>query len=383
MNDREIIEKYRGNLAWIESIYHQLRKYPESVSQGSHIASIITKNLPNFFVTSLIGGDGVAAVLHNRKGPTVTLRVIMDDLHTPTLLGTATLLLAARDHWTGTLVCIFQPGGFNTGHGARAMIADGLWDPEKHNIPVPTIILGQQIRAMETGIVALRPGTVVAAVDAYKIRIFGKGGHGARPDRCIDPILTAANIVTRLQTVVSREAKPGQLAVISCGSIHGGDTAHIIPDHVDLQVTARACSTEVQKRLLAGIDAIVRGECATSGARQEPTFTLVGHAAAIFNAEKPYHTLHKAFQAYFPGEVVRGHAIGVSEDFSLLADECKTPYAFWHVGLVKTEEQTQAEKGVQSPGPGDDSPEFAIQPTMKIAIDAFALAALAFLEKRV
>lgn len=86
--------------------------------------------------------------------------------------------------------------------------------------------------------VALRAGPILAAVDSFEIRIFGKGGHGARPDLCIDPIVTAVHIITRLQTVVSREVRPGELAVISCGSIHGGIAANIIPDYVDLKLSA-------------------------------------------------------------------------------------------------------------------------------------------------
>ncbi|MCJ1248736.1 hypothetical protein MMC30_005955 [Trapelia coarctata] len=262
------------------------------------------------------------------------------------------------------------------------MVVDGIWDPMKLATPIPTIVLGYAFRPLESGSVALRSGPVVAAVDSWQIRIVGKGGHSARPDRCIDPIAIAANIVTRLQTVAGRETKPGQLAVISCGSIHGGDTAHIIPDHVDLQITARACSVEVQDKLLTGLGSIVQGECTASGAKEQPVFTHLGHAVPIFNDQKPYRVLQKAFHGYFKGELVKAEVTSVSEDFPALAMACKTRYLFWHVGFAKTEEQLKAGKeevGLQSPGPVSNPAQFAIQPTLKTAADALALAALIFL----
>ena len=382
MNARDILDRYRGDLSVFENIYRHVREFPESLRQEARIASLVSMHLPDFLISSNIGGPGVVAVLRNSKGPTVAIRAVMDDLHLATLLATAHLLCAAGLHWSGTLVCIFQPSD-DTGSGAQAMIVDGLWDPLRHAIPIPSIVLGQQIQQMNAGRVALRPGPVFAAVDSWGVRIVGKGGHGARPDRCIDPILTAANIITRLQSVVSRESKPGQLALISCGSIHGGDSPNMIPDHVDLKFTARSCSPEVQDRLLAGIGSIVRGECTASGIEEEPIFTHLGHAPAIVNGPRQYQTLQKSFYEYFEGDLVKGEPSGVSEDFPMLAAACNARYLFWHVRYVEAEDGIKAENEettMQSPEPG--TTEFVVQPTMKTAVDAFALAALTFLEAK-
>ena len=161
------------------------------------------------------------------------------DMHTTALMDVATLLESARSHWTGTLVCLFQPNEETAG-GAQAMVDNGLYT--SHAVPVPDIVLDQHIMTIKAGTVARRSGPILAGVDSFEIRVFGKGGHGSRPDICVDPIVTASHIVTRLQTVVSREVKPGELAVISCGSFHGGSAANNIPNHVDLKLTARVYS---------------------------------------------------------------------------------------------------------------------------------------------
>lgn len=385
MDAPSIIEKHRGDLARPETIYDHIRSSPEPFERGQRAAEVVAGNLSHFKVHTKIGGFGVVAVFENGTGPTVALRAVLDELQTPALLAAAALLYSAREHWKGTLVCIFQPSEL-AGGSAQVMVVDGIWDPLKLATPLPTIILGHSFRALKSGTVALRSGPVVAAVDQTDIRIVGKGGHSARPDLCIDPIVIAASIVTRLQTIVSREAKPGQLAVISCGSIHGGDTAHIIPDHVDLQVTTRACSSEVQERLLQGIGKIVRTECTASGAQEDPVFTTIGHANPIINDQKLYRVLQKAFHPYFKGKLVKTDVSSVSEDFPMLANACKTRYLFWNVGFVQTEEQRKAgneELGIRSPGPVSNPAQFAIQATLETAIDALALAALTFLGEEV
>ena len=379
-----IIEKYCGDLTSAEAIYNHIKQTPDPFQREQRAAAIVAANLTDFQVRSNIGGYGVVAVLINGHGPTVALRVILDELHTPSLLATAALLSSAKEHWKGTLVCIFQPSE-KTGGGAQVMVVDGIWHPLRYAAPIPAIVLGYSCRSIDSGTVALRSGPVVATVDSWEIRIVGRGGHSARPDRCIDPILIAANIVTRLQTVVSREAKPGQLAVITCGSIHGGDTSYIIPDHVDLQVTVRACSFELQEKLLAGMRNIVLGECTASGVQEQPVFTRIGHAAAVVNDKKLYRVLQKPFHRYFGSKYVKADVSSVSEDLPLLAQACKADYLFWHVGYVDWQQSVGKENeeiGVQSPGPVSAPAKFDVQATVKIATDALALAFLTFLGKR-
>ena len=139
------------------------------------------------------------------------------DMHTATLVATAKLLYAARKHWSGTLICLFQPAEEIT-YGAKFMVANGLYE----KVPIPDIVLGQHIDATKAGVVALSGGPVLTAVDSFEIRIYGKSGHVSRPDLYVDPVITAAHIVVRLQSIVTKETRPEDFAVMACVSIHEG-----------------------------------------------------------------------------------------------------------------------------------------------------------------
>ena len=411
----EIIEKCRLDLQPYEAVYRNIHQNPDLSLQEAQTASVVARHLENlsFNVHPKIGGEGVVGILENGNGKTILLRADMDalpirestnldyasskttqnaegkevpvmhacghDMHTTVLLATAALLQAAKRLWKGILICLFQPNE-ETACGAQAMVEDGLYT--RHQIPIPDIILGQHIQTLKAGMIALRAGPILAAVDSFDIRIFGKGGHGSRPDLCIDPINTAGHIITRLQAIVSREIRPGELAVISCGSIHGGAAANIIPDYVDLKITARAYSPQVQKKLLEGIERVVRLECQISGVSQEPILKPIMHAPATINDQAPYEVLNEAFQAHFQDCLCKGEPKGASEDFSNLATACGAPYLFWNFGCVGAEEWAEAEKEgrtAQIPGPHTASFAPVIQPTLKTAVDSFSLAALTFL----
>ena len=408
-----IIDKCRPQLTLYENIYRDIHQNPDLSTQEARTADIVAKHLSGlaFDVQQNLGGHGVVGILQNGPGKTVLLRADMDalpisedtnfpyastkkaqnaegkevpvmhacghDMHTAVLMATAQLLRSARSRWKGTLICLFQPNE-ETACGAQAMVDDGLYK----KIPVPDIVLGQHIMTIKAGSIALRSGPILAGVDSFDIRIFGKGGHGARPDICIDPIVTAGYILTRLQTIVSREVKPGELGVVSCGSIHGGSAANIIPDHVDMKITARAYSTQVQERLLKSIERVIKAECTASGAPQEPSIKSIMHVPPTVNAEAPYHMLHGSFQRYFHDDLCEGEAKGASEDFSILATACNRPYLFWNFGCVDPEQWAEAERNgttAQIPGPHTARFAPAVQPTMRAAVDSFSLAALTFL----
>lgn len=226
----------------------------------------------------------------NAKGKEVpVMHACGHDMHTATLLATATLLHAARPLWTGTLIRLFQPDE-ETACGAQS---DGRrWVVHK----APSTDSGHSSWAAYSD---AQGRNDCASRRSYprsnglvRNTHLGKGGHGARPDLCIDPIFIASHIVTRLQTIVSREVRPGELAVISCGSIHGGVAANIIPDYVDLKLTARAYSPQVQQKLLEGVERVVRFECQTSGATEKPTLKTIMHAPVTFNDPAPYEVLN-------------------------------------------------------------------------------------------
>ena len=179
-------------------------------------------------------------------------------MHVAPLMAVAKLMAAAWEYWRGTLIVLFQPNEELAG-GAQAMVDDGLYG-EKHKIPIPDIVLGQHVLVIKAGTVELAAGPVLAAVDSLSIRIWGRGGHGTNAQKCIDPVLTAAHIVVRLQSVVRTEAAPSELAVLSVGSIRAGDASNVIPDFADIKLTIRSYLPHVHERMLATTYRIVRAE---------------------------------------------------------------------------------------------------------------------------
>jgi hippurate hydrolase len=151
-------------------------------------------------------------------------------------IGTATLMSQNRQHWHGTLIMLGQPAE-ELGVGAPAMLKDGLFT----RFPKPDFALAIHDEAtLPSGQIGYTPGYTAANSDSVDITIFGRGGHGARPQDSIDPIVIAARTIMALQTIVSRENNPLDPAVITVGSIHGGTQYNIIPDEVKLQLSVRS-----------------------------------------------------------------------------------------------------------------------------------------------
>lgn len=235
----------------LRELYRDLHAHPELSLQETRTAGIVAARLREqggWEVTEGVGGTGVVGVLRSGEGPTVLLRADMDglpvleatglpyasvargtdrdgndvpvmhacghDMHVTCLLGVTALLAAERDAWRGTVVAVFQPAE-EVGRGARDMLADGFAE----RFPKPDVCLGQHVGPFPTGVAVTRPGAVMAASDSYRVRLFGRGGHGSTPESTVDPVVLAAAVVMRLQTVVSREVGASQTAVVTVGSI--------------------------------------------------------------------------------------------------------------------------------------------------------------------
>jgi amidohydrolase len=410
----EIINRYRPDLKPFEDVYRHIHANPELSGQEVETAKIASDHLNSigFEVTTKIGGHGVAGVLRNGNGPTILLRADMDalplkeqtglpyastktihhgsetkpimhacghDSHVTTMMAATKLLTDARDHWSGTLIVIFQPAEEHL-DGAQAMLDDGLYD----KIPKPDIVLAQHVICMRAGSVNLRAGPLLTAADAFDVRVFGRGGHGSAPQTTIDPIVIGASIVTKLQSIVAREVTPGKLAVVTCGSIHAGSTSNIIPPHLDLQLNVRTFDDDVRKRVCASIHRIIKAECQAAGAVEEPMIKRTFSTPSTVNDGKTIDSLRETFGPYFGDNLVGLEPPAASEDFSLLATAAGAPYAMWMFGGVdeKTWDEAAA-KGSLHELPGNHSPFFApaIQPTLQTGIDAMALGALTFLKK--
>ena len=262
------------------------------------------------------------------------------------------------------------------------MVSDGLYDPSKHACPIPDIVLGQHVFPDRTGSVRLKPGTMMSAADSFQVTIFGSGGHGSSPHRCIDPVVIASAIVMRLQTIVSREVAPDETAVVTVGQITAGDTENIIAAEATLKIDIRSMTETSRQRILASVQRIVNAECEAGRCPKPPlfqrtrTFPLTSNDAALTSA------ISDSFAAYF-GENLTStdRAELASEDFSILASSVGKPSCFWIFGgTAKEEWDERQEKGTLNEIPGNHSPFFApvLGETLRTGVDALVVAAFTF-----
>lgn len=291
-----------------------LHQNPELSLQEFETAKKMAAELrkAGFEVTENFGGNNVVGVLKNGEGPVIMLRTDMDalpveektglpyasakkvktadgnevsvmhacghDIHMSVWAGTVQTLAALKNQWKGTLLVIAQQAEEISG-GAGLAIENGLFT----RFPKPDAALAYHINPeLESGKIGLVGGPVFAGVKTAEITVFGKGGHGAYPEKCIDPIVIASRIVLDLQTIVSREISPLEPVVVTVGSIHGGTRPNIIPDEVKMELTLRYYSDEAIAKVIAAIKRISRSAAEMAG-MQADKLPLV----SIENAETP------------------------------------------------------------------------------------------------
>src|SRR5947207_1136083 len=276
--------------------YKQLHAAPELSMQEKNSSQLVASQLRalGYDVTYPFGHYseeqytcyGVVAVMKNGAGPTVLVRSDMDalpveeqtgvayvsqtkgvmhacghDIHMTTLLGTAKVLAELKSKWHGTVMLVGQPAE-EVVKGADAMLRAGMYD--KFGKPDFVIALHDNAN-MPAGQIGWFPGYFMAGADSVNVTIRGMGGHGASPQSTKDPVVMAAEFITALQTVVSRENSPLDSAVVTVGAIHGGAKRNVIPDEVQLLMTVRTYKPEVRKRVLASIERIANGVALTAG----------------------------------------------------------------------------------------------------------------------
>ncbi|RYN81500.1 hypothetical protein AA0120_g10153 [Alternaria tenuissima] len=411
---REIIERNRPDLKRYEDLYREFHADPELSGQeactASRIIAILNEH-QELEVIGNLGGHGVVGVFKNGEGPVVLLRSELDalpleeltglpyasgkhmkdahgevvpvfhgcghDMHMACLLAAVEVLLKAKSAWSGTLVALFQPAE-ETFEGAQAMVDDNLFD----KIPRPSILLAQHSTKDKAGRLLISGGPILTACDSYDIRINGRGGHGSSPDHCLDPIITGAHVLTRLQTIVSREISPQDFAVVTCGSFKAGHTASIIPDTADLQLDLRALNERVMEKIKTAVERVVQAECTAAGMESPPDIIHVKGAPPTINDDHAAAILTEAFRASFGDAVLKMNPDTASEDFSLLARPYNIPYVYWDFGTTEPQKWDEAEKHNEVDRlPGNHSSHFCpvIEPSLLTGTDAMALAALTFL----
>jgi amidohydrolase len=398
----------------LEPLYEDIHAHPELSMHETRTAGIAADRLrkAGYEVTTGVGKTGVVGLLRNGEGPTVMLRADMDalpiaestglayaskvsaedaegnavpvghmcghDLHVTWLVGAATLLSQARDAWRGTLMVVFQPGE-ETAQGAQAMIDDGLLK----RFPTPDVVLGQHVMVGPAGTVAGSAGPITSAADSLQIRLFGRGAHGSMPQASIDPVVMAASVVLRLQTIVSREVAANDAAVVTVGVLQAGTKENVIPDEAVIKLNVRTFDAGVRKHVLAAIERIVNAEAEASGAPRKPEITPLDRYPLNVNDETASNRIAEAFRGYFPADRVRHTGPApASEDFGCFGTAWQVPSVFWFVGGNDPEIYAQAKaSGRLNELPVNHSPQFApvLHPTLETGVEALVVGALAWL----
>jgi hippurate hydrolase len=301
-------------------------------------------------------------------------------MHVAWLMGATALLSRQRDAWSGTLLTVFQPGE-ETAQGARAMIADGLLS----RFPKPDVVLGQHVMVGPSGTIAGSAGPITSAADSLQIRLFGRGAHGSMPQASVDPLVMAAAIVLRLQTIDSREVAAADSAVLTVGVLQAGSKENVIPDEAIIKLNVRTFDEGVRKHVLGAIERIVNAEAAASGAPRPPEITPLDRYTLNVNDKQASERVAEALRRYFPADRVR-HAgpAPASEDFGCFGTEWNVPSVYWFVGGTDPEVYAKARaEGKVNDLPVNHSPFFApvIHPTLEAGIEAMIVGALAWLTK--
>ena len=267
------------------ALFEYFHRNPELSSMETETAARLAKELraAGFEVTEGVGGTGIVAIMKNGPGPLVMMRADMDglpvpeksglsyasratqidwdgnevpvmhacghDVHITSLVGTARVMAATRNTWSGTLMLIGQPAEERVG-GAKKMMEDGIWE----RFGQPDYALAFHVASgVPTGKLVAFVGSPMSGADTVDIIIHGVGAHGASPHRGVDPVVLGSQIVLALQTVISREMPPREAGVITVGSFHAGTKHNIISDKAHLQLTVRNDNLETREILLDGI----------------------------------------------------------------------------------------------------------------------------------
>jgi amidohydrolase len=375
----------------MEELFKDLHAHPELAFAEHRTAGIAAEQLDaaGFTVTTGIGGTGVAGVLRNGEGPAVMLRADMDalplreetdldyasdvvatdargerthvmhacghDMHVTCLCGTAAELSASRADWQGTVIAVFQPAE-EIAAGARAMLADGLFD----RVGRPDAVLGQHVFASRAGRVLYRAGAFFGGAESWEVTLHGRGAHGSWPELSVDPVVMAAAAVLRLQTLVSREIAPAARGVVTVSRLRAGHAENVIPESATITLNFRAVDPDVMSQLTEGARRVIDAEAMASGAPRPPEYRTLSSFPVTVNDTGLTSRLAGVFADAVEAEPIMG-----SEDFGLFGTAAGVPSVFWGFG------------GSDDGEPVNHSPRFAlrVQPTLTAGVAALTAAA--------
>jgi hippurate hydrolase len=385
------------------ALYVNIHQHPELSGQEVHTAAMIAGRLRRlgYSVTEHVGGTGIVAILRNGKGKTIMLRTELDalpvkeetglpyastvhvrdpsgqdvpvghlcghDLHMSALVATAEIMAHSKSTWHGTLMLIGQPAE-ETLSGAAAMVRDGLFT----RFPRPDAALALHVsNSLPAGEVGMVAGPFSTNADSVRITIYGRGGHGASPETTIDPIVIAARTIMALQTIVSREVKPGEAAVVTVGYVHAGTKNNIIPEQAELGLTVRTFDPEVRKHVLAAIKRITEAEAQAAGAPRVPSIEHYEGTDAVYNDPALMQRLRPALEASLgKANVVTAQPHMASEDFSAFVEQGIPGFYLGLGGADPAKYAAAQASGISLPS--NHSPLFApdVDPALHTAIAA-------------
>jgi amidohydrolase len=412
----EVKQRLDADYERLDALYKHLHANPELSLHEARTSARLARELKEigFDVTERVGGYGVVGVLKNGDGPAVLVRTDMDalpvieqtglpyaskvrtrdkndnevgvmhacghDMHMTCWVGTARMLAGMKDRWKGTLVFIGQPAE-EIGAGARMMLEAGLFK----KFPRPDYGFALHCAANAPyGSIVYSEGLALANVDSVDILVRGKGGHGAYPHTTVDPIVLAARIVLDLQTLVSRENNPLDPAVVTVGSIHGGNKHNIIPHEVRLQLTVRSTKDSVRKHLLDGIKRIADAAAKGAGAPSpEVKVNPAEFTPALYNDPDLTRKTMALFKDVLGADKVASRPPSMGgEDFSQYG-RARVPVCMFWLGTIDPKRITESEREDAKPLPSLHSDLFAPvpEPTIKTGVLAMSMAVLNVLGK--
>jgi amidohydrolase len=393
------------------ALYKDIHAHPELGFQETRTAAKLAGEMRalGFTVTEGVGKTGLVAIYRNGPGPTVMMRTELDalpleektglayashekaiwdgresfvahacghDVHMAIWVGTAKALLATKDKWRGTLMFVGQPSE-ETVSGARAMLADGLYT----RFGKPSYVVGIHDSPDAAGTLMWRFGAVTTTADSLDITFFGRGGHGAMPERTIDPVVMAARFIEDVQTVISREKNPGAFGLITIGGVQAGSAGNIIPDQARLQGTIRTQDDGVRAKILEGVRRTANGVAAIAGAPLPKVEMTLGTYAIVDDQEVTSRTATILKQAFGAQASEQMAVTPASDDFSEYL-RAGVPGTALTLGATDPKLVAAAAAG-GAPVPGNHSPLFAPvpEPTIKTGVEAMTLAVMNLLPR--
>jgi len=345
-----LLDQLHGQAEEFIGLRRDIHHHPELAFDEHRTAALVAEKLQawGYEVERGLGGTGLVGRLVRGKGTRrLGLRADMDALpideatglgwaschagvmhacghdgHTAMLLAAARHL-AERGRFSGTLNLIFQPAE-EGGGGALRMMEDGLFD----KYPCDAIFAMHNMPGIPQGRLVLREGPAMASSDYATVTLTGVGGHGAMPHRAADPVVAAASIVMALQTVVSRNVDPLQMAVITVGALHAGKANNVIPQQATLEISVRALDREVRALLERRIKALIATQAESFGVTARIDWRP-GYAVLVNTPEETAFAREVALELVGPEKVtLQGPALPGSEDFAFMLEKLPGSYLF-------------------------------------------------------